>query len=108
MKHLPPTRLRINLGRIELLLNENETSESVGLFNLPRANAFEKNFIFFYIRQISTPVLSGIRWRNEVGKDMVRNYERDQPNVNRLDYYLDKNTITYFLMLVFVLIQMII
>lgn len=28
----------------------------------------------------------------EVGKDMVRNYERDQPNVNRLDYYLDRWT----------------
>ena len=28
----------------------------------------------------------------ELGKDMVRNYERDQPNVNRLDYYLDRWT----------------
>jgi hypothetical protein len=28
----------------------------------------------------------------EIGKDMVRNYERDQPNVNRLDYYLDRWT----------------
>ena len=28
----------------------------------------------------------------EVGKDMVRNYERDQPNVNRLDLYLDRWT----------------
>ena len=28
----------------------------------------------------------------EVGKEMVRNYERDQPNVNRLDYYLDRWT----------------
>jgi hypothetical protein len=27
-----------------------------------------------------------------LGKDMVRNYERDQPNVNRLDYYLDRWT----------------
>ena len=26
----------------------------------------------------------------ELGKDMVRNYERDQKNVNRLDYYLDR------------------
>ena len=28
----------------------------------------------------------------ELGKDMVRNYERDQKNVNRLDYYLDRWT----------------
>ncbi|MDG1778032.1 MAG: TonB-dependent receptor [Flavobacteriaceae bacterium] len=28
----------------------------------------------------------------ELGKDMVRNYERDQINVNRLDYYLDRWT----------------
>lgn len=28
----------------------------------------------------------------ELGKDMVRNYERDQRNVNRLDYYLDRWT----------------
>ncbi|MDC1355263.1 TonB-dependent receptor [Flavobacteriaceae bacterium] len=28
----------------------------------------------------------------EIGKDMVRNYERDQRNVNRLDYYLDRWT----------------
>ena len=28
----------------------------------------------------------------ELGKDMVRYYERDQPNVNRLDYYLDRWT----------------
>nr|AOE10580.1 TonB-dependent receptor [uncultured bacterium] len=28
----------------------------------------------------------------EIEKDMVRNFERDQPNVNRLDYYLDRWT----------------
>ena len=28
----------------------------------------------------------------ELGKDMVRNYERDNPNVNKLDYYLDRWT----------------
>ncbi len=28
----------------------------------------------------------------EVGKEMVRNYERDQPNVNRLNLYLDRWT----------------
>jgi len=28
----------------------------------------------------------------ELGKEMVRNYERDQKNVNRLDYYLDRWT----------------
>lgn len=28
----------------------------------------------------------------ELNKDMVRNYERDQPNVNRLAYYLDRWT----------------
>lgn len=28
----------------------------------------------------------------ELGKDMVRNYERDQPNVNRLDLYLNRWT----------------
>ena len=28
----------------------------------------------------------------ELGKDMVRNYERDQKNVNRLDYYLNRWT----------------
>jgi hypothetical protein len=28
----------------------------------------------------------------ELGKDMVRNYERDNPNVNKLDYYLGRWT----------------
>jgi hypothetical protein len=28
----------------------------------------------------------------ELGKDMVRNYERNDPDINRLDYYLDRWT----------------
>lgn len=29
---------------------------------------------------------------SEIGKEMIRNYERDQPNVNRLNLYLDRWT----------------
>ena len=46
----------------------------------------------FCILPLGVPAYISAYAYAELGKDMVRNYESDQINVNRLDYYLDRWT----------------
>ena len=64
-------------------------------------DANDRTFIGKPIADYTMGFNIGINYKNfdfsaygyaELGKEMVRNYERDQKNVNRLDYYLDRWT----------------